>query len=207
MAMSETVVRGSAGNAVSYAWRARHDSGLFVGLPSVVRCPGRSSATAASESTMKAIHVPITRQGCRAQARATPCVGRPRHAARRSCSSRPIGDTPKVSIAGVVSQTWSPPSTSIVSWSRVIGAHGSQSVSVAPARMRPTGRCTVGRRFPSTFRMRSKSSFHVTASGPPSSNVCPAAAAVDALGEERRDVVDPDRLQATVPGADDRRHR
>ena len=68
--MSEIVVLGSTGNAAWCICNARQDSGLFVGLPSVVRLPGSSSAIAANESTISAIHVPSTRHGCWAQARA-----------------------------------------------------------------------------------------------------------------------------------------
>src|SRR5204863_9531705 len=98
-----------------------------------------------------------------------------RHVARRSCSSSGTSGSLKVSTA-LGSLTTLSPSSSIVSWSRVTGAPGRRSVSVACTRRTPTGTCTVGRRAPSTRFSRCHISFHVTASGPPISKTRPVAA-------------------------------
>src|SRR5581483_8739590 len=53
-----------------------------------------------------------------------------RHVARRSCSSRDVSGSPKVSTA-LGSMTTLSPSWRIVSWSRVTGAPGRRSVRAA----------------------------------------------------------------------------
>src|SRR5262249_46072521 len=95
------------------------------------------------------------------------------HEARRSCSSRGTSGSWNVSTADGAVTTLSPGAT-ILSWSRVAGAPGSFSVRAAWARITPNGTCKDGRREPSTRLSRSQNSFHVGASGPPSSNVRPA---------------------------------
>jgi hypothetical protein len=69
---SVVVVSGLGGNAASAASSARWDSGLFVGLPSVVRLRNVTIATMASTMTMT--HAPTTLHGWRAPAAASAWV-------------------------------------------------------------------------------------------------------------------------------------
>ena len=71
--MSVTVSSGLGGNARNCAARARSDSGLFVGSPSVVRLPS-PSAIAATARIDTAIHAPMVRHGRLALAAARVCV-------------------------------------------------------------------------------------------------------------------------------------
>ena len=83
---------------------------------------------------------------------------------------------PNVRTARSFETTLSPVS-SIVSRSRVSGMFpGRRSVNVAGIFSSPVGRCIIGRRrIPSSARIRRQSSSQSTMSGPPSSNVSPAA--------------------------------
>ena len=97
--------------------------------------------------------------------------------ARRICSSS--GTSGSVEGVGgiVVRRRRCRPPAIIATWSVVSGAPGSP-LREARARCarRRTGRARGGRRLPSTFAIVRYSSFHVTTSGPPSSNVWFAAA-------------------------------
>ena len=109
--------------------------------------------------------------------------------------------------AGSGSPTLSPAS-SIVSWSRVSGARGRRSITVAPARASGIGTWTRPRRLPSVRAIRSYSSFQVTRSGPTRSNVRFAAAGRSiAAAKKRSDVLDPDRLEPPLAAAEDGRDR
>src|SRR5207249_8878701 len=96
------------------------------------------------------------------------------HATRRSCSSSAMSGSWNASIASSELTTLSP-RASIVNWARVTGAPGSRSVTAAWTRIAANGTWTDGRREPRTRFRWSQNSFHVGASGPPISNVRPAA--------------------------------
>ena len=72
--MSVTVVEASGGKAASRTSSARSDSGLFVGLPSVVRLPPSSVTIARIARNATAIHIATTRQGWLALAVASEVV-------------------------------------------------------------------------------------------------------------------------------------
>jgi hypothetical protein len=61
--MSVTVVAESGGKTRSWTSRARSDSGLFVGSPSVVRLPPSSVAIATIARRKAATQAPIVRHG------------------------------------------------------------------------------------------------------------------------------------------------
>src|SRR5262245_49762710 len=86
--MSVIATLGSAGNARATASLARSDSGLFVGLLSVVSEPPSSPAIATTAATTATIHAPIARHGCRALAIATEWV-ESLNAARTRCPACP----------------------------------------------------------------------------------------------------------------------
>src|SRR5437588_10159854 len=94
--------------------------------------------------------------------------------ALRSWSSSGSNGILKVRTASSPMTTLSPCS-SIFRRSRVSGmSPGSRSVSKALTFISPIGTWTLGRRMPCTRLSRAQNSFHVTASGPPSSKRRPA---------------------------------